>query len=259
MSGRILLQALEFFPLVEAGDDLATLISSGLRRNAITPQHGDILVLAQKIVSKAEGLLVDLRSVTPGSRAMTLAAETSKDPRLVELILKESKSVIRQKAGVLITEHKRGWVMANAGIDASNVAPEDGREIVLLLPLDPDRSAADLRARLMSDFGCDIGIVISDSFGRPWRVGTTGVALGAAGLPSLWDRRGETDLFGRELQATQQAIGDELATAAALLQGQAAEGRPVVLVRGLDFSAHPSAQDRPAADLVRDAAEDLFR
>ena len=147
-------------------------------------------VLAQKIVSKVEGRIVDLRQVTPGARAIELSAASGKNPRLVELILAESASIIRQERGLLITEHRQGWIMANAGIDASNVQSEGGAENVLLLPVDPDGSAADLRQELSQRYGVDIGVIISDSFGRPWRLGTTGVALGAAGVPSLWDRRG---------------------------------------------------------------------
>lgn len=259
MADQITLTALDDFPLVAAGDDLSKMIAAGMADNDIRPEPADILVIAQKVVSKAERRLVDLKDVTPGPTALELADEIAKDPRVVELILSESKSIVRKKPGVLIVEHKRGWIMANAGIDASNVVPVDGEEIVLLLPKDPDASALKLRRLLAEKVGCEMAIVISDSFGRPWRLGTSGVAIGAAGLPSLWDRRGETDLFGRELLVTQQAIGDEVATAASLLQGQTSEGRPVVHLRGLDFSGHASAIDRPASDLIRAADEDLFR
>ena len=190
MSDQITLQALGGIPMIEPGDDLALVIAEALDASAITLQAGDILVLAQKIVSKVEGRIVDLRDVTPGARAIELAAASGKDPRLVELILLESTAIIREVRGLLITEHRQGWIMANAGIDASNVQSEGGAENVLLLPVDPDRSAADLRRRLGERHGVDIGVIISDSFGRPWRLGTTGVALGAAGVPSLWDRRG---------------------------------------------------------------------
>ncbi|MDG1737168.1 MAG: coenzyme F420-0:L-glutamate ligase [Paracoccaceae bacterium] len=259
MTDQIVLTPLDGLPLVEKGDDLCGIVVSGLEDAKIEPKAGDIFVGAQKVISKAEGRTVDLNTVSPGKAAMDLATETGKDPRVVELILSESKSVIRKKTGVLIVEHNRGWIMANAGIDASNVSSSEGAENVLLLPLDPDESARKLRDQLVAHFGCDIAVVISDSFGRPWRIGTTGVAIGSAGLPSLWDRRGETDLFGRELLVTQQAIGDEVATAASLLQGQTSEGRPVVHIRGLDYSAHASAIERPAKDLIRDASEDLFR
>jgi len=259
MSDQITLTALKNFPLVQSGDDLCDLISDGLDHAQITLTEGDIIVVAQKIVSKSEGRTVDLNAVTPGSQALQLAGEVQKDPRMVELILSESKSVIRKKPGILIVEHTRGWVMANAGIDASNVASGDGQENVLLLPVDPEKSSRELRNALARRHGCDVAVVISDSFGRPWRVGTTGVAIGAAGLPSLWDRRSESDLFGRELAVTQQAIADEVATAASLLQGQASEGRPVVHLRGLSFIEHATAVHRPASDLIRDISEDLFR
>ena len=259
MSNQITLTALQDLPLVKSGDDLCRLITDGLKREPLALCDGDIIVVAQKIISKAEGRTVDLNTVTPSAEALELAKETQKDPRLVELILLESKSIIRKKTGVIIVEHNRGWIMANAGIDASNVDSLDTEQNVLLLPLDPEKSAADLREGLMRRFGVDVAVVISDSFGRPWRVGTTGVAIGAAGLPSLWDRRGETDLFGRELQVTQQAIGDEVATAASLLQGQTSEGRPVVHLRGLNFREFNTAYHRPASDLIRDIAEDMFR
>ena len=255
MTGKITLTALEGLPLVAAGDDLADMIAEGLAQQRIDPKDSDILVLAQKIVSKAEGRIVDLNSVSPGARALKIAEDIGKDARVVELILSESKAIIRMKPGVMIVEHKRGWIMANAGIDASNVASGEGQQNVLLLPTDPDKSATSLRTDLMAHCGCDLGVVISDSFGRPWRLGTTGVAIGAAGLPSLWDRRGERDLFGREMLVTQQAIADEVANAASLLQGQGGEGRPVVHLRGLSFDA----DHRPASDLIRDAAEDMFR
>lgn len=259
MSEQVILTALKDFPLVYASDDLCMLISDGLKGQKISLAAGDIIVVAQKIVSKAEGRTVDLNVVSPSARALELAEETEKDPRVVELILSESRSIIRKKTGVLIVEHKHGWIMANAGIDASNVASCAGQENVLLLPVDPEKSAADLREALMLRHGCDIAVVISDSFGRPWRLGTTGVAIGAAGLPSLWDRRGEIDLFGRELCVTQQAIGDEVATAASLLQGQTSEGCPVVHIRGLDFSTDATAVHRPASDLIRNPVEDMFR
>ncbi len=255
MTAGITLTALEGLPLVAAGDDLAAMIADGFERGGIEPKGGDILVVAQKIVSKAEGRIVDLNTVRPGARALKIAEDIGKDARVVELILSESKAIIRMKPGVMIVEHKRGWIMANAGIDASNVASGAGEQNVLLLPVDPDESAATLRADLKQRTGCKIGVVISDSFGRPWRLGTTGVAIGAAGLPSLWDRRGESDLFGREMLVTQQAIADEVATAASLLQGQGGEGRPVVHLRGLAFNA----DHRPASDLIRDATEDMFR
>lgn len=256
MKHQLQIVALENIPLVHSGDDLAGIINAAMLHNELTPQQGDILVLAQKIVSKSEGRLVDLNSVTPGSQALSLAAEVEKDPRLVELILSESRSVIRRKPGVLITEHRLGWIMANAGIDSSNVG-SDGQ--VLLLPVDSDHSCEVLRGQLMQHWGVDVGVMINDSFGRPWRLGTTGVALGAAGLPSLWDRRGQRDLFGRELKTSQSAIADELASAASLLQGQGAEGRPVVLVRGLELLPGEKVPSTPASALLRQQADDMFR
>lgn len=259
MSDTLTIRALNDFPMIVAGDDLAAIIADCLGENNLALEDGDILVLAQKIVSKAENRLVDLRTVTPGREATELACSVDKDPRLVELVLAESRSIVRKVPGVLITEHLNGWIMANAGIDASNVASDAGDDLVLLLPEDPDRSCVDLQSRMRQRFGVKIGVVINDSFGRPWRLGTTGVAIGAAGIASLWDRRGDTDLFGRELKVSQQAIADEIAAAASLLQGQGKEGRPVVLVRGFDIGNDELPPERPAADLIRTASEDLFR
>lgn len=243
-------------PLVRPGDDLGGLIVAALRERGPVPQDGDVLVIAQKIVSKAEGRYVDLGSVRPGARALELAEQTGKDPRVVEVILAESVRVVRSRPGLLITEHRLGFVMANAGIDRSNIGPVAKGERVLLLPRDPDASAAALRARLMAAFAVELAVIISDSFGRPWRVGTVGVAIGAAGLPSIVDLRGKPDLFGRPLEVTVIGYADEIAAAASLLMGQAAEARPVVLVRGLPVVAAPPS---PAAAIVRPAAEDLFR
>jgi coenzyme F420-0:L-glutamate ligase/coenzyme F420-1:gamma-L-glutamate ligase len=251
---RLELIALPDFPQVAAGDDLAQLVSEGLVRAGVTLQDHDVLVLAQKIVSKAEGRLVDLADVTPSAEAVTLASEVLKDPRLVELVLRESRRVVRARPNVLIVEHRLGLIMANAGIDQSNVRA-DGRELALLLPEDPDASAERLRACLAEKVGVKLGVVINDSFGRPWRRGTTGVAIGAAGLPALIDRRGEADLYGRKLQVTMIGYADEIAASASLLMGQADEGQPAVLLRGLNWSA----ADNPAADLIRSEAEDLFR
>lgn len=246
---KIELLAVPGLPLVGTGDDLARLIGERLT-GELALRPGDVLVLAQKIVSKAEGRMVELRSVTPTQRAVELGAEVLKDPRLVELILRESVRVVRSRPNVLIVEHKLGLIMANAGIDQSNVAPQDGIERALLLPRDPDGSAASLQKKLGAT-----AVLIIDSFGRPWRKGTTGVAIGAAGLPSLIDMRGQPDMFGRILQVTISAFADEIAAAASLVMGQADEAQPVVLVRGLTWKA-PNA---PAAELIRSSAEDLFR
>ncbi len=259
MIGSLSIKALDHVPLIRTGDDLVAVIATGLEQNDLELQQGDILVLAQKIVSKAEGRFVDLGSVEPGSEALEVAATTDKDPRLVELILGESRSIVRQVPGILITEHMRGWIMANAGIDASNVSGEGDDDLVLLLPARPDRTCSTIRDEIRARLGIEIGVIINDSFGRPWRVGTTGVALGAAGIPSLWDQRGETDLFGRELKVSQQAVADELAAAASLVQGQGAEGKPIVLVRGFPSIPAAAAENALAARLIRPRTEDLFR
>jgi coenzyme F420-0:L-glutamate ligase/coenzyme F420-1:gamma-L-glutamate ligase len=255
MSREVTLTALSGIKLVERGDDLGAITVAALRANRLVPKDGDVLVVAQKIVSKAEGRFVDIAIVEPSQRAIALAAKVDKDPRFVEVVLSESKRVVRHRPGLLIVEHNLGFVMANAGIDHSNVAAEDGAERVLLLPVDPDGSAKALRQHLLSAFGVGIGVIISDSFGRPWRKGTVGVALGADGLPAFVDLRGHPDLFGRELLVTETGFADEIAAAAGLLMGQADEAVPMVLVRGLTWSA----PDVPAAALVRPAEHDLFR
>ena len=242
-------------PMIKAGDDLAALIADGLARGGFSPRDKDVVVIAQKVVSKAEGRAVDLATVTPSARAVELAREVQKDPRLVELILSESVRVVRSRPNVLIVEHRLGFVMANAGIDQSNVAAPDGPQVALLLPVDPDGSAAALRERLSARFGVAPAVVITDSFGRAWRRGTAGVAIGAAGLPALLDLRGNPDLFGRALQVSISGFADEIAAAASLVMGQGNEAQPVVLIRGLAWTA-PS---NPAAELVRPAAEDMFR
>jgi coenzyme F420-0:L-glutamate ligase / coenzyme F420-1:gamma-L-glutamate ligase len=242
-------------PLVKPGDDLAAIALAAYAATGLAPADGDVLVVAQKIVSKAEDRAVDVASVEPSERAIALAAEVEKDPRLVEVILSESRRIVRHRPNLVIAEHRRGWVMANAGIDHSNVAPDDGIDRVLLLPLDPDASAASLRQRLTATTGRRIAVVISDSFGRPFRRGTVGIALGAAGLPAVIDWRGHPDLFGRILEVTETGFADEIAAAASLVQGQADEATPIVLVRGLSWSA----PDAPAAALVRPAEHDLFR
>lgn len=247
--------ALQGLPGVHPGDDLAALLITALDRNAIVPRPGDILVVAQKIVSKAEGRYLDLAQMKPSPRALELAAITRKDPHLIEAILSQSTEVIRAKPNVLIVATRHGLILANAGIDQSNLEREDHGRRVLLLPEDPDRSAAALQARLADRFGAGIGVIISDSVGRAWRLGTVGLAIGAAGVPSLWDRRGEKDLSGRALEATEVGFADAVASAAVLAMGEAAEGCPAALVRGL---ACP-APERPAAALLRPKAEDLFR
>ena len=252
-ASKLELTALPGLPLVQPGDDLAALILDGVGVADLALQDGDILVVAQKIVSKSEGRYADVADVTPSEAAIALAAETEKDPRLVELILSESAEVLRHRPNLIIVLHRLGLVMANAGIDASNVEP--GGERVLLLPVDPDASAARLRQALIERSGAKVAVIVNDSVGRAWRRGIVGTAIGAAGLPVRQDLRGQDDLFGRPLMVTEVGTADELAAAASLLQGQADEGKPVVLIRGYDFA--PS--DGGAQDLVRAAEEDMFR
>ena len=253
LPGALQLFAPSGLPMVRQGDDLVGIIGDALA--ADPPRERDVIVVAQKIVSKAEGRTVEIAAVVPSARATALAAEVGKDPRLVEIVLGESARVVRSRPNLLIVEHRLGFVMANAGVDQSNVAPQDGTARALLLPCDPDGSAEALRAGLCARFGVRLAVIINDSFGRSWRRGTAGVAIGAAGLPSLIDLRGSPDLFGRTLEVSVIGFADEIAAAASLLMGQADEARPVVLVRGLNWTA-PEA---PAADLVRPPAEDLFR
>ncbi len=252
-AAELSIAALAGIPLVKEGDDIAGLILNGLAASGLLLRRGDVLVIAQKIVSKAEGRVDDLRGVTPSPRAKQLAAEVDKDPRLVELILRESTEVVRHRKGVLVVAHRSGIVLANAGIDASNVAGDEHH--VLLLPEDCNRSCRDIRARLGVRTRVEPAVLIIDSLGRAWRNGTVGVALGAAGLPALLDLRGTDDLFGRELRSTEVGIADEIAAAASMLMGQAGEGTPIVLLRGLNL---PNA-DGSAADLIRPREIDLFR
>jgi coenzyme F420-0:L-glutamate ligase/coenzyme F420-1:gamma-L-glutamate ligase len=254
-SNAVEILAVPGIPLVRKDDDLLALISEGLARGGIVPRSGDVFVLAQKLVSKAEGRMVDLATVEPSAEAVELGDKIQKDPRLVELILSESARVVRARPGLLIVEHRLGFVMANAGVDQSNVAAPDGPQQALLLPVDPDASAATLKTRLSQRFGVPVAVIINDSFGRAWRRGTCGVAIGAAGLPSLMDLRGSPDLFGRTLQVSITGHADEIAAAASLVMGQGAEGQPVVVVRGLTWRG----PDNDASELVRPAAEDMFR
>jgi coenzyme F420-0:L-glutamate ligase / coenzyme F420-1:gamma-L-glutamate ligase len=251
---NLTLSALAGLPLVKPGDDLGALLIAALRRTKIVPRDKDVLVVAQKIVSKAEGRIVDLKTVVPSARAVAIAKEVNKDARLVETILFESDEIVRKKRDVLIVAHRLGLIMANAGVDQSNVA-EEGADQALLLPRDPDASAAALKAKLDGEFGVDLGVIINDSFGRPWRLGVVGVALGVAGLPALYDKIGAPDLFGRKLRVTQVAVADEIAAAASLLMGQDAEGQPAVHVRGLEWDAPAMG----ASSLLRPKDQDLFR
>lgn len=242
-------------PLVEPGDDLAGLIVDALKTAELTLENGDVVVIAQKVVSKAEGRYASVKDVVPSDAALALADRIGKDARYVELILSESEEVVRSWPNVLIVAHRLGFVMANAGIDQSNISQSGEGERVLLLPQDPDGSAAALKSRFDEAFGVRTGVIINDSFGRPWRNGVVGVALGAAGLPSLIDLVGAPDMFGRPMQVTEIAVADEIAAGASLMMGQADEGLPVVIVRGLEFSAPV----RPAASLVRAREKDQFR
>jgi coenzyme F420-0:L-glutamate ligase / coenzyme F420-1:gamma-L-glutamate ligase len=255
MPNRVEIIGLPGVPMVQPGDDIAALAISALVDAAVGPEAGDVLVVAQKIISKAENRFVDVSTVEPSEEAKKLAAETKKDARFCEVVLSESKRVVRHRENLIIAEHKRGWVMANAGIDHSNVARGDGHEQVLLLPVDPDASARALREPLVAAYGVPIAVIISDSFGRPFRRGTIGIALGSAGLPSVIDWRGHPDLFGRALEVTETGFADEIAAAASLVMGQADEAMPMVLVRGLSWTA-PEAD---AAALVRPPEHDLFR
>jgi coenzyme F420-0:L-glutamate ligase/coenzyme F420-1:gamma-L-glutamate ligase len=242
------------FPDIGVGDDLVARICAGVFASGIVVRDGDVFVVAQKIVSKSENRYVDLAGVSPSPRAIEVANLTRKDPRLVEVILGESVRVVRAAPDVLIVEHRLGFVVANAGVDQSNVG-RDAAERVLRLPVDPDASAEGLRMGLDRAFGVSLGVIVNDSFGRPWRRGTVGVALGVAGLPAIVDMRGGADRYGRALRATIVALADEIASAASLVMGQADEGQPVVHVAGF-ASLAPTA---PARALLRPPGEDLFR
>jgi coenzyme F420-0:L-glutamate ligase / coenzyme F420-1:gamma-L-glutamate ligase len=242
-------------PEIRAGDDVAEIVTRAASDAGVVPRAFDVFVVAQKVVSKAEGRVVDLRSVTPSATALELARKTGKDPRLVEVILSESHEVVRAVPDVLIVRHRLGYVMANAGVDRSNVPNAEGEENVLLLPLDPDASAAKLRQQLRLRWHKPVAVVISDSFGRPWRNGVVNVALGAAGLPAILDLRGERDRDGRVLGVTEIALADAIAAGAALVMGEANEGTPAVIARGLTWSA----PETNAAALLRPKGKDLFR
>lgn len=252
---RIELVALEGVPLVDAGDDLAGIILDALARMELTLDARDVLVIAQKVVSKSEGRLVRLDTVEPSPRAREIAPVVEKDPRLVEIILRETREVLRMRAGIIVVEDMRGLVLANAGVDASNVNADGGDGSVLLLPADPDGSAAKLRTAITARTGRDVGIIINDSIGRAWRNGTVGTAIGVSGLPALLDLRGRPDLFGRGLRTTDLGLADEIAAAASLLMGQAGEGRPVILVRGVPYDR----REGTGRDLLRPKTQDFFR
>jgi coenzyme F420-0:L-glutamate ligase/coenzyme F420-1:gamma-L-glutamate ligase len=247
--------ALEGIPLVEPGDDLASLIRQSLATTAVELQRHDVLIIAQKIVSKAEGRYVRLSDVRPSAAAQALAAQVGKDARFIEVVLGESQEIVKHRPNVVIAAHRLGFVMANAGIDQSNIEHSDGDERVLLLPKDPDGTAQSLKAALDPTSDLGLGVIINDSFGRPWRNGVVGVALGAAGVPSLLSQVGVPDIFGRAMRVTEIAVADEIAAAASLLMGQAGQRLPVILVRGLELGGH----EQPAAALVRPKSMDMFR
>jgi coenzyme F420-0:L-glutamate ligase/coenzyme F420-1:gamma-L-glutamate ligase len=254
---KLTLQTIDSFPLVEPGNDLVETIYELSKAQGLTPENGDIFVLAQKIVSKAEGRMINLTTVQPSKEAMEYAAVTQKDPRFVEMVLRESKEVVRTGPNTLIVEHKKGFICANAGIDHSNVKGDWGEDLdwILLLPEDADRSAEEIRKGLEDKFGCKLGVLIIDSHGRAWRNGTVGISIGVAGFPAVVDLRGHDDLFGFKLKITQVATADELAAAASLIMGQADEGTPVVLAHGFPYDMRESS----LLELIRPKEMDLFR
>jgi len=251
------LTPLKNIPLIRQGDNLADIVVNSLEGNKITAENNDIFVFAQKIISKAEGRAVNLAGVVPSQKAVELAGQIEKDARVIELILRESNEVLRTRPGTIIVEHKLGFICANAGIDHSNVAGigDSSEEWVLLLPAEPDGSAARMRNEIESRTGKSIAILIIDSHGRAWRNGTVGTAIGLAGLPGLQDLRGKPDLFGFELRITQVGVADELAAAASLAMGQAAEGTPIVHVRGFPYPLREGS----LKELIRPKEQDLFR
>ncbi len=251
------LTPLKDFPLIREGDNLVDIIIKALQASNLVLEENDIIVLAQKIVSKAEGRMINLAAVKPSERASQIALETEKDARLVELILQESNEVLRIRPGTIIVEHKLGFICANAGIDHSNVEEtgHKAEEVVLLLPKDPDQSAKVLRKKLEAISGKRIGVMIIDSHGRAWRIGTVGMSIGFSGIPGVMDERGWKDLFGYQLKITIVGIADELAAAASLMMGQAAEGTPLVHVRGFPYSLREGS----LKEVIRPKDKDLFR
>jgi coenzyme F420-0:L-glutamate ligase / coenzyme F420-1:gamma-L-glutamate ligase len=249
------LTTLAGIPEIVPRQPLAEVIVAALRADDLSVREHDVFAICQKIVSKSENRYVELAQVTPSTRAQELAAICQKDARLVELVLRESSAVLRCVKDVLIVRHRLGFVVANAGIDQSNISRADER--ALLLPEDPDASAARLCAALAAQFGVRIGVVITDSFGRAWRLGVCGTCIGCAGLAALRDMRGRADRFGRALRVTQIAVADEIAAAATLVMGEADEGTPVVLVSGVP--AEHFVEDTAAARLVRAPKDDLFQ
>lgn len=251
---RLLLTAVPDMPLIQPGDNLAQILAAALQAAKLQPQAGDVLAIAQKIISKSENRYVNLADVTPSDEAVEVAQIVDKDPRLVELILRESSEISRMAKGVLVVRHNLGFTSANAGIDRSNIQHNTTAEQVLLLPENPDQSAANLRVALHNLIGVQLGIIITDSHGRPFRLGIQNIAIGVAGIPALIDKRGDHDMFGNELKVTVIGVADELAAAAGLLMGQADEATPAVLIQGLNL---PQAHGR-ASDLVRPREMDLY-
>ena len=253
----MILTPLTGLPLVEPGDNIAELIQDELRRLKIKLENGDVFVITQKIISKSEGRLVNLTQVSPSQEAIELADRVQKDARFVELVLRESRSVLRTRPGTLIVEHKLGFICANAGIDHSNVQSPWGNpdDWVLLLPENPDLSASKIRKELETAEGVQLGVIIIDSHGRAWRMGIVGATIGLSGVPAVVDLRGVPDLFGYQLRITQVAAADELAAGASLLMGQAAEKSPVVHVHGFPYPLRESS----LRELIRPQNEDLFR
>ena len=252
---ELTLRALDGVPMVMAGDDLAGIILDALSTSGLVLQAGDVVVLAQKIVSKAEGRLVELRGIEPSPEAVEIATRSDKDPRVVQLILDESDEVLRVRPGAIIVVHRLGFVAANAGIDQSNIGNGDDDDRVLLLPLDPDGTCDRLRGELKARTGIDVAVVIIDSIGRAWRNGTVGTAIGVSGMAGLLDLRTKPDLFGRPLKTSELGLADELASAASLVMGQSSEGRPIVLARGVPYAR----RDGNAHELIRPKEIDLFR
>lgn len=257
MTHTLNLTALPNIPLIQPGDNLVNIILKSLAEAGLQLQNDDVLVLAQKIVSKAEGRLVKISEVQPSARALELAPQLQKDPRHVEVILQETKEIVRMRAGVIVVEHRLGYVCANAGVDRSNVAPHANPEddFLLMLPADPDKTCTELRDQLEAATGAKVGVIINDSHGRAWRNGTVGVALGAAGVPALLDLRGTPDLFDYPLQVTQVGFADELAASASLFMGQAAEGRPIIHIRGVPYAL----REGNGQELIRQKDMDMFR
>lgn len=254
MSKRLELLALETLPRIVPGDDLAGLLLAACDREGVDLIDGDVVVVAQKVVSKSEGRIVRLADVDCSPEAIRLGRIAGKDPRIVELILRESAAIVRCVPGVIIARHRLGVVLANAGIDQSNVGAGNDAEMALLWPVDPDASADRLRRLLAERSGTQVAVIVNDSLGRAWRKGTTGVAIGLSGLAGVADLRGRPDLFGRALHSTEVGQADEIAAAASLMMGQAGEGRPAVIVRGLSYERRAAS----AREIIRESKLDLF-